>query len=159
MAGKTVSLGIDVTDHRAQRSAIILRDVAYVIEAHIELVGGSNDETQRLKNPIGKHLDMFKRRARKGQCFQRPYLGCREFPANFELVEHFAVHPELATQSVDLGYMLNDFYWRPAAPKEKGVVVESNQGRSMVAEPTFFRARMVNGVIKVPTVAGSRGAA
>ena len=33
-------------------------------------------------------LSMFNRRAYKGQCFHRPYLGTREFAADFALVEN-----------------------------------------------------------------------
>jgi len=36
---------------------------------------------------VGKHLDCFNRRARSGKCYHRPYLGCREFPAHFELLD------------------------------------------------------------------------
>ena len=73
------TLGMYVEDDRQQRAATILRDVAYVIEAHFDILGGENN--------AGKHLDQFNRRARDGRCFQRPYLGCREFPAEFALIE------------------------------------------------------------------------
>ncbi len=36
---------------------------------------------------MGKHLDIFKRRAKKGQCFHQPCMGTREFPAHFNLIE------------------------------------------------------------------------
>ena len=74
-------LHLFVEDDRQQRAALILRDVAYVIEAHFEFAGSED-------NNGGKHREMFVRRASKGQCFHRPYLGCREFPARFELLEH-----------------------------------------------------------------------
>ena len=69
------TLGIYVEEERQQRAALILRDVAYVINARFEIVSGENN--------TGKHLDCFNRRARAGQCFTRPYLGCREFAADF----------------------------------------------------------------------------
>ena len=67
---------------RQQRATLLLRHVDYVIEAHFELTdkaGPSDNE--------GKHIDIFRRRARNGECFQQPCLGCREFPAYFSLLE------------------------------------------------------------------------
>ena len=112
-----------IEEDRQQRAAMVLRDVCYVIEAHFEFTGEDDNE--------GKHLDMFNRRAEKGQCFHRPYFGCREFPVNFELITggipKSALHGEL-----DLGWMLHDIDFK------------NNM------EAKFFRARMVNGVIDVP---------
>ena len=94
-------------EDRQQRAATVLRDVAYVIEAHFELTAKAGPED----NP-GKHLDMFNRRARRGQCFHQPCLGCREFPASFALIEPGEPLPEpdptLAAVSGDLGWMLLD---------------------------------------------------
>ena len=76
--------------------------MAYVIEAHFELTdkaGPSDNE--------GKHLDIFNRRARTGQCFHRPCLGCREFPAHFSLLEGSLPPSQLADDAPrDLGWML-----------------------------------------------------
>jgi CRISPR-associated protein Cas5d len=63
---------------RTQRHSLILRDVEYVIEAVIET---KNDD-------IGKYYGCFERRATKGQCYHRPYFGCREFPCDFELAPY-----------------------------------------------------------------------
>ncbi|MBW1723587.1 MAG: type I-C CRISPR-associated protein Cas5 [Deltaproteobacteria bacterium] len=117
-------LQVFIEDDRQQRAAMVLRDVAYVIEAHFEFNGEEDN------NP-GKHLDIFRRRASKGQCFHRPYLGCREFPAHFSLMEgEIPVSPLQGTR--DLGYMLHDLDFP----------------NKMTAR--FFRARMENGVIEVP---------
>lgn len=129
-AGSLEGLAAVVEEDRQQRAATILRDVAYVIEAHFELTAraGADDS-------VGKHLDIFNRRARKGQCFHAPCLGVREFPAAFELVESDAALPvadaALAGER-DLGLMLHD--------------IDFDQGM----RPRFFRARMVDGVIDVP---------
>jgi len=86
---------------RQQRATMVLRDVAYVIEARFVFTSGGDSNE-------GKHLDMFNRRAAKGQCFHRPYLGCREFAAGFELVDE-APPSLLADQpDKDLGWMLYD---------------------------------------------------
>lgn len=129
-AGSAAGLANCVDEDRQQRAATVLRDVAYVIEAHFELTpkAGSDDN-------VGKHLDIFNRRARKGQCFHMPCLGVREFPANFALLENDAAPPVIdpALQGErDLGWMLHD--------------IDFAAGMT----PRFFRATMRNGVIEVP---------
>ena len=113
-----------IEENRQQRASLVLRDVEYVIEARFEIRDPAD------ANP-GKHLDMFNRRVRKGQCFHRPYLGCREFAAHFGPVGD-DLPPSLLSGTVDLGYMLHDMDY------------ENNM------EPRFFRARMEDGVITVP---------
>lgn len=117
-----------IEDCRQQRAALILRKVKYVIEAHFELTGRAGPGDNE-----AKFADMFTRRAAKGQCFHRPYLGCREFPARFELLEGDPPAPasELAGER-DLGLMLLDLDFN----------------RDM--QPHFFPARMTNGVLNVP---------
>lgn len=131
MKGQRSLLALYVEDDRQQRAATVLRDVAYVIEARFDIVAGED-------NP-GKHLDQFNRRARDGQCFHRPYLGCREFPADFALIEGSdalpAAHPNLSGDR-DLGYMLHDIDFADDMA------------------PRFFQAAMRDGVIDVPTLAG-----
>jgi CRISPR-associated protein Cas5d len=125
-----VDLHAVIEDDRQQRAATVLRDVAYVIEAHFELtrLAGERDND-------GKHLDCFNRRARKGQCFHQPYLGCREFPADFRLLE-VRGEPEdplpADQRDRDLGWMLHD--------------IDFADGMT----PRFFRAFMRDGVIEVP---------
>lgn len=73
------SLGLYVDEDRQQFAAQILRDVHYLIEARFEILSGCDN--------AGKHLAMFERRARSGQCFHRPCLGCREHEAFFAWVD------------------------------------------------------------------------
>lgn len=129
-AGNADGLVTYVDEDRQQRAATVLRDVAYVIEAHFELTpkAGSDDS-------VGKHLDIFNRRARKGQCFHMPCLGVREFPASFSLLEDDTAAPTIdpALQGEkDLGWMLHD--------------IDFTDGMT----PRFFRATMRDGVIEVP---------
>ena len=63
--------------YRAQRNSIILKDVAYIIEASVF------QSVPDGKNPPKKYVEMFNRRVRKGQCWRRPFLGTREFAAEF----------------------------------------------------------------------------
>lgn len=138
------SLGISVSDsrQRQQRATMMLRDVCYGIAAHIDLMQADAEP-----NAVVKHLESFKRRAAKGQYFHHPYLGNREFPAHFELVDEFPLPPEELKTDRDLGYMLHDIEY---IPDSKGKIVERNQGLRLRAEPRFFRAVMINGVIDVP---------
>jgi CRISPR-associated protein Cas5d len=133
-AERTDGLVSFVDEDRQQRAATILRDVAYVIGAHFELTPkAGTDDT------VGKHLDIFTRRARKGQCFHTPCLGTREFSSSFQLLEGDDVPPtpdKILQGERDLGWMLHDF--------------EFAQGMT----PRFFRARMQDGLITVPPLTG-----
>ena len=115
-----------IEDDRQQRAAMILRDVEYIIEAHIELVDKGD-------NNIGKHLDIFKRRCEKGQFFHQPSFGCREFPVNFELQKD-PIPKSVLNGEKDLGFMLYDMDF--SNPKN--------------ITPMFFRAIMKDGVVEVP---------
>jgi CRISPR-associated protein Cas5d len=68
---------IEIEKERTQRNSIILRDVAYIIEASVYQTKIDKDNL-----PI-KYVTMFQRRVAKGQCFRRPVLGTREFAAEF----------------------------------------------------------------------------
>ena len=121
-------LALVVEDDRQQRASTLLRKVGYLVDAHFEVTPRAGPEDSE-----GKHLDMARRRARAGQCFHRLYLGCREFAADFALVERErpVAHDSL-TGERDLGWMLHD--------------IDFANGMT----PRFFRARMVDGVIEVP---------
>lgn len=123
--GKT-PLAIFIEEDRQQRAALVLRDVDYVIEAHFDFI--SKDD-----NNSGKHQDVFNRRVIKGQCFHRPYMGCREFAAFFSPVNDTWPVSAFADETErDLGWMLHD--------------IDFKNGR----EAKFFRAVMRKGVIDVP---------
>jgi CRISPR-associated protein Cas5d len=140
-------LAIAVEDHRQQRAAMILKNVCYGIEAHVEVLKPELRDGKPIQNPEAKHLRQFKDRVQKGGCFHHPYLGCREFPACFELVEAFPNCHESLQGKHDLGNMVHDVVF---VQDPKGKVIESNQGRRLRAEPRFFHATMRDGVIKVP---------
>ncbi|MBP5855917.1 type I-C CRISPR-associated protein Cas5 [Marivibrio halodurans] len=132
-AGSLDGLEQRVEEDRQQRAATILVDVAYVIEAHFDLTPAAGPEETE-----GKHLDIFNRRARRGQCFHQPYLGTREFPANVSLLAPDAAVPPGKGGGAggvgdrDLGLMLYD--------------IDHANGRT----PMFFRARLRDGILDVP---------
>lgn len=117
------SKGIDITEARTQRHTQALRDVDYLIRADVVVHPG-------VEHDEAKYRDQFRRRVAKGQCFHRPYLGCREFAATFS-------EPDGTEQALplteDLGAMLLDM-----AYTSEGV------------EPRFFHATIADGVLKVP---------
>ncbi|MBZ4644868.1 MAG: CRISPR-associated protein Cas5d [Petroclostridium sp.] len=127
MKGKPVELCQYAGEDRQQRATLLLRDVAYIIEAHFELTekAGADDSEK-------KHYNIVLRRARQGQCFHHPYLGCREFPAHFELIEGEIPESCYKGTTKDLGWMLFDIEYK----------------NNMT--PKFFRATMCNGIINVP---------
>jgi CRISPR-associated protein Cas5d len=129
-AGRTDGLVSYVEEDRQQRATTLLRDVAYVISAHFDLTDKAGPEDNE-----GKHLDIFNRRARKGQCFHMPCLGTREFPASFQLIEDDSEQPiphDSLNGERDLGWMLHD--------------IDFADGMT----PFFFRARMSDGLVMVP---------
>jgi CRISPR-associated protein Cas5d len=139
------TLGLGVSSDRQQRTGTLLRDVHYGIRAHIEVL-----KSGTAGHPAAKHLEMFKRRASRGQHFHHPYLGTREFPAHYRLSESFP-NPDPAVVEVgELGWMLHDIIYHP---DPKGGVIESNTGRRLRAEPHFFRANLESGVLRVPPLA------
>ncbi|CAM4130006.1 type I-C CRISPR-associated protein Cas5c [Psychrobacter arenosus] len=131
---------IVIDDNRQQRASLLLKEVHYRIYADFKMTDQAGQADNRIK-----FEKMFERRAKKGQCFYQPYLGCREFSANFELIEleennvprNFDSEKELLVpipDSQDLGYMLYDLDF------------------SCVEDPQsmFFHAKMDKGVITIP---------
>lgn len=99
-----LSAGAGQDTEGTPRNTTLLRDVAYWIDAYPMVLDPSGDNT-----PM-KYAAMLERRVEKGQCFQRPYLGCREFAAEFG--------PPLPDdrpigESFDIGRMLYDVVFAP----------------------------------------------
>ena len=148
----TGQLGLYVEDERQQRAGLFLRDVKYRVHAAFELrdpnfhkpnyphlskrtINEDEEDLDHESDLAVKFMSMFERRAAKGQCVNQPYLGCREFAANFKLVDSEIASEKPIPETRDLGYMLYDLdYEDPTDPK-----------------PRFFRAQLVNGVINVPS--------
>lgn len=130
-----------IEDHRTQKTAYILRDVAYRVFAKLVFIPireRSSEEQNKVTDPENenpkKYQEIFERRAKRGQCFTQPYLGCREFSCSFEWISD-ASYAQGIEESRNLGYMLYDldFAATPHSP-----------------QPMFFEAIMEHGVISIP---------
>jgi CRISPR-associated protein Cas5d len=137
MRGSTENLYLDVTQSRQQRAALILKNVEYIISAHFEL-NENADENESSE----KFYNMAIRRMTKGQTFNQPYLGTREFSCGFEYVEKDSLSSFTSfyedEDEIDLGWMLYDIDF-------------SND-----MKPIFYRATMNNGVISVSSAIKAR---
>ncbi len=132
--GDLEGLGIVVDHDRQQRASTVLVKPCYLIEAHFDITEKAGPEDN-----VGKHLDIFNRRAQKGQCFHQPCLGTREFAAHFEGLELDAPLPPAISETRDLGLMLWDI------------------DHTKASRPSmFFRAKLEQGVMQVPAP-GSAG--
>lgn len=153
------SNGIFVEDKRQQRAGLFLKDVRYRIYAELvfippkkrskcfkplpdylidkqeksEFSGKDLRDENPNENPA-KYNNMFERRAKKGQCFFQPYLGCREFSCFFRLVDIGKDSSLPIRETRDLGFMLYDMNYNDI----------SN------VQPAFFRAKLENGTIVIP---------
>lgn len=154
--GSPRSNGICIEDVRQQRAGLLLRDVRYRLHAGFEFI--PPEKRGKVVNPVpdylidaeelallqqpdirpdesaSKYAAMFERRARKGQCFNQPYLGCREFSARFRLVSPDEPPEAPIQHTTDLGWMLYDHDFT----------------NSELPQPLFYRPKMELGVIKVP---------
>jgi len=118
---------------RTQRQTLALKDVRYRLHAEIRPWPGHESKQAALEA-------QFRRRAAHGKCFHQPYLGCREFPAYFELVSDGSPpHLPPVALDQDLGFMLYDVFdlSRPGAAHDAPAV-------------SLFRAELRGGVLRVP---------
>ena len=125
------SVEIFIEDNRQQRASMVLKNVSYIFEAFFEMTGIKSEKKDD-QNPQ-KHLEIFTRRAQKGQCFHQAYFGCREFPVNFEWTDNDDTTSPFQGER-DLGWMLYDMNFK----------------NKKDPKPLFYRPKMVNGVIDVP---------
>jgi CRISPR-associated protein Cas5d len=95
--------------YRSQRNSVVLKDVAYIIEASIyqNQTSKQNKPEKYIGMETGKE-GMFPRRVKKGQCWRRPYLGAREFSAEF--MEPDGTEQPIA-ETVPIGSMLFDIFY------------------------------------------------
>ena len=119
----TGNSGFAASDARTQRHTVALKNVAYAIRARPE-------PRPHEREGVVRHRDVFRRRVERGQCFHRPYLGCREFAAHFGPVTG-GDHP--IDETTELGPMLLDMEYDP-----------DGSGRG---SPVFFEAKLHRGTL------------
>ncbi len=143
-------MGLFIEDERQQRASLFLKDVRYRLHGYFDYISPEKRkknlsvmpefwadaeeeiEISRSDESSAKYAAMFERRAKKGQCFHRPYLGCREFACDFKLVKPDIEPAAPITETKDLGFMLYDMDFESDAENPNAL---------------FFRAVMDNGVI------------
>lgn len=128
------ALGIAIEDNRQQRATLLLKDVRYRLHAYFDFIPPEmrGEGQTSLDETPAKYAAMFERRAKNGQCFHRPYLGCREFPCYFTLVDETSFYDRVPIQEdSDFGWMLYDLDY--SIPEN--------------ILPEFFHATMKKGVI------------
>lgn len=156
MNGTPIRLGIEIEPSRQQRASLLLRDVAYGIEASIHILDHRFERSGPAlsdRECVGKHLATFERRARSGGHFHQPYFGTREFPAActwFDPDQDFVRSTDFPDPDLnkDFGFMLHDLDYIETNEKS-GSFVESSQGRRVKAMPRFFRSILENGILDV----------
>lgn len=146
---------IDDDKSRQQKNTLMLRDVRYRIYAKLifiprwkrkESKNPLIDEEERdilhtTENP-GKYNAIFQRRASKGQCFTQPYLGCREFPAKFTLIESDTSNEKKPIPvSRDFGWMFYDL--------DYDYNVDYDERSDRPHPSLFYHAVMNNGVVTI----------
>jgi CRISPR-associated protein Cas5d len=117
---------IIIEDVRTQRHSLILKDVAYIIEASIY------QKVFDKKNQPQKYKTIFRRHVQKGQCFRRPFLGTREFAAEFYEPDQNEVPIQ---ESVPIGSMLFDLIYDTTG-KPRPIY--------------FYDVALINGVLECP---------
>jgi len=122
----TAGGGYFAEEDRAQRHTLALRDVEYLVKADVMLRPHATDD-------VAKYRDQFRRRVARGQCYHRPYFGCREFAAEFG---ETSGNEQPIGVTDDLGRVLFDLDYAP--------------DRSGRGTPRFFAARLEAGVLYVP---------
>jgi CRISPR-associated protein Cas5d len=129
--------------NRTQRNSLVLQHVAYLIEASPRLTDKANrprrkpeDAEDRGPDTVQKYVGMFERRVAHGQCFQRPYLGCREFVCDFA--------PPNGTE--------RPVAWGVDRPEPLGLMLyDIRFGDDGVNRPGFFQAVVSRGVLHCDT--------
>ena len=120
---------IVVEEKRAQRNSVLLRDVAYIIEASIFMINATDKRMyEKYVGMTEKREGLFPRRVKKGQCWRRPYLGTREFSAEFMSPDG---NEQPLQETIPIGSMLFDIFY-------------DDTGKP---QPLFFEAVIRDGVL------------
>jgi CRISPR-associated protein Cas5d len=140
---------IDDPKIRAQRTSLVLKDVAYLIKADLVLKDGINN--------IMGYIDQFARKLKSGQCHHAPYLGTREFAAWFEPANgDEEPEPNAKIERMTIGQMLFDSaYIEDDERKEidfhrHGLAVADRRVARGYQSAIYFDAVVENNVLRIP---------
>jgi len=146
----SIPIIIERDKERQQRTSLILRGVEYLIIAKMVL-------RPHTKHNIENCLPQFIERRDKGRCFHQPYLGNREFSADFSTPNgKERCDPLLLGRVVPLGPMLLDIAFIPKEDRESEFIYFKRSGSGEHREvkgykrALFFEAILENGVLNVP---------
>jgi CRISPR-associated protein Cas5d len=148
--------GYDILEERTQRHSLILRHVEYLLDGVLEVPEGRNFSNDT--GHVAKYQHMFERRARNGQCYHRPYLGCREFPCDFEWApDAQPVDANGNRLNESFGMILRDLDFDPVwqfwpSGKERPGSWKKENGFSVTPLPVAFHAMAKDGWINVAKV-------
>lgn len=118
---KGKDIAIARIENSTPRTMHVLKNVHYIVEIDFEL---TSEKTAT--NNITKHVEIFKRRVQKGQYYNVPVLGVREFDCTINLTDKVPFSQNRGIK--ELGYMLYDFDY-------------------VQSKPVFKKLNMINGCI------------
>lgn len=142
-----------------QRNMLALEGVEYLITAEMHL----SDIGRKRGHPIRTYRTEIERRAKSGKCYHRPYLGVREFAADFDWEHDAQVALERRSAELgknwqniwpeeDLGLMLYDvfdheqraqgFRWLTKEEQPKENTAPRWEGSLVKPEAVFFQANI-----------------
>lgn len=129
-----------VEEKRQQRSSLILKDVAYLIEVAVLLRPHTTD-------PLSKYLDQLRRRIARGQYHHAPCLGMREFAADFAPADGEKPPPA----RIEIGTMLFDLAFIESSARREMTFKRPGRAApvSGYAQALYFDATVENGWLTV----------
>lgn len=142
-----------------QRNMLALEGVEYLITAEVHLT----ELGKKRGHPIKIYHAELERRAKNGKCYHRPYLGVREFAADFDWENDAQIALERRSAELgknwqniwpeeDLGLMLYDvfdhaqraqgFRWLTGEERLKEKTTPGWEGSLIKPEAVFFQANI-----------------
>ncbi len=122
---------VDDDSNRQLRTETVLLKPHYIIDYEFELDEKFVTQTgEKGVDAVGKVTEIINRRLKNGKCYRRPFLGLREYSADFMEWEGGRKVPETVPWTEDLGLMLYGLDYTGEKPK-----------------PIMFEAKVENGVV------------
>lgn len=133
---------------RTQRQTMALKDVEYLIYAHIVPFPGTSASLTALD-------EQFVRRAKSGKCFMQPAFGNREFPAYFEYIDADEPIPKPEEINMDLGWLVYDVFDLNVSNKilcTGTIDKKSPNFKRYISKPSVsvFRGNVEHGIFTIP---------